>query len=131
MSLVTLAVFCSALSLISGILAVGKGHHWHFSIKDILAGKQNALLYIWVTFSSCFALGHLTQLTLYGIEFNWAYRDADTSRWMIIHSSIGLLLTFAHIHIVKTLNRATCTSLLECPFDKKVSNADLSLWNSK
>jgi hypothetical protein len=103
--LVIVATVASALALLSGLLAIGKGHHWDFKTKDIFSGRRNAVLYVWVTFSSIFSLAHLAQLFTYGLDYHWAYRFADTSRWMIIHTGIALLLISAHLYILRSLSR--------------------------
>lgn len=103
MFLVYLAAVCSALALISGIAAVGSGHHWHFTTKDILQGKRNAVLYVWVTFSSIFSLAHLASLTGFGLDYGWQYKDNETALWMVIHSGIAVLLIAAHLFIRRTL----------------------------
>jgi hypothetical protein len=103
MILVYMAVVCSALAFLSGIIAVGSGHDWHFTTKDIIQGKQNAVLYVWVMFSSIFSLAHLASLAIYGIENSWGYRDHDTGQWMAIHTSVGVLLIAAHLFIKRTL----------------------------
>lgn len=107
MFLVYLAAVSSALALISGIAAVGSGHHWHFTHKDIFAGKRNAVLYVWVTFSSIFSLAHLTSLTGFGLEYNWQYKDSETALWMVIHSGAAILLIAAHLFIKRTLTTGT------------------------
>lgn len=103
--LVVVATIASALALLSGLLAIGKGHHWNFSKMDILKGRRNAILYVWVTFSSIFSLAHLASLFTYGLDYHWAYRVADTGRWMLIHTGIALLLISAHAYILRSLSR--------------------------
>ena len=103
MFLVYLATICSALAFMSGIAAVGSGHDWHFTPKDIWEGKQNAVLYVWVTFSSIFSLAHLASLLIYGVQWDWTYALPESGRWMAIHSGIGLMLMTAHLFIKRTL----------------------------
>jgi hypothetical protein len=105
MPLVIMATIASAFALLSGILAIGKGGHWHFTKMDILNGRRNAILYVWVTLSSMFSLSHLSSLFTFGMEFHWAYRAADTGRWMIIHTGIAMLLISAHFYILASLSR--------------------------
>lgn len=105
MFLVYLAALCSALSFLSGIVAVGSGHHFQYTKMDILRGRRDALLYIWVMFSSMFALAHFASILGYGIEFQWGYRFPDTGRWMALHASLGLLLTTAHLFIRSDLSK--------------------------
>lgn len=99
MLLVYLAAVCSAISFLSGIVTVGSGSHFQFDRKHILHGRRDALLYVWVTFSSMFALAHCASLLDYGLTEAWGYRDADTGRWMAIHAGVGILLTSAHLFI--------------------------------
>lgn len=99
MFLVYTAAVISALSFLSGILAVGSGSHFQYQTKDILRGRRDAILYIWVTLSSIFALAHCASLLDYGITEGWGYRNADTGRWMLIHSGVGVLLTSAHLFV--------------------------------
>lgn len=100
-----MATIASAIALLSGILAIGRGGHWHFTKTDILRGRRNAILYIWVTFSSIFSMAHLASLVTYGMEYDWMYRTYDTGRWMTIHTGIAALLISAHLYILRTLSR--------------------------
>lgn len=104
MFLVYLATVCSVLSFLTGIIAVGSGSHFQFTKRHILQGRRDAILYIWVTFSSIFALAHVAVLTSNGIAYNWQYRYTDSGVWMAIHASVGLLLTFAHVFIRQDLS---------------------------
>lgn len=103
MFLVYLATICSAVAFLTGILAVGEGSHFHFSMKDILRGRRNAWLYIWVTGSSIFSIAHFASLMTFGMTFNWAYQYPDTARWMAIHAVIAFLITSAHLYIKRSL----------------------------
>lgn len=107
MLLVYLAAICSAVSFLTGIVAVGSGKHFQYSQKDILRGRRDAILYIWVTFSSIFALAHCASLLDYGLSYNWTYRTEDSGRWMAIHSGVGMLLTSAHLFIRDDLKKGT------------------------
>lgn len=106
MFLVYLAVVCSALSFLTGLYAVGSGANFQYETKHILQGRRDAILYIWVTFSSMFALAQLTSLVDYGMSADWGYGDSDTARWMVIHSGVGLLFTSAHTFIKGDLAEA-------------------------
>jgi hypothetical protein len=105
MTLVVLATIASGLALLSGIVAIGSGAHWHFTKMDIWRGRRNAILYVWVTASSIFSMAHLASLVTYGLEYHWAYRAADTHRWMSIHTAIAFLLITAHLYILRTLSK--------------------------
>lgn len=104
MFLVYLAVVCSALSFLTGIVAVGSGKEFQFQPKHLLQGRRDALLYVWVIFSSIFGMAHAASLVNYGITENWTYRFADTGLWMAIHSGVGILLTAAHLFIRQDLS---------------------------
>jgi hypothetical protein len=104
MFLVIMATVFSAIALLSGVLAIGSGDHWHFSKMDIWRGRRNAVLYIWVTFSTIFSMAHCASLVEYGTRYHWLYRDYDTGRWMCIHGAIALMLISAHIYILRTLS---------------------------
>ncbi len=99
MFLVYLAAVCSAMSFITGILTVGSGAHFQYDKRHILQGRRDAILYVWVTFSSMFALAHCASLLDYGLSSNWGYQQPAIGRWMAIHSGVGLLLTSAHLFI--------------------------------
>lgn len=105
MFLVYLATVCSALSFLTGIITVGSGSHFQYDTKHIFQGRRDAILYIWVVFSSMFALAHCASLIDYGIVESWGYRNTDTGRWMAIHSGVGVLLTGAHLFIRQDLGR--------------------------
>lgn len=97
------ATLC-ALALASGLLAVGKGTHFTYKIKDIWEGRQSAWLYIWVTGSTIFSLAHFVVLVDYGRENHWMYSNARTPTWMLLHSGMSLLLTSAHFFIKRKLH---------------------------
>lgn len=110
MTLVYVALCSSLLSFITGIVTVGGGSHFAYSKADILRGRRDAILYIWVTFSSIFALAHCASLFTYGVEYDWGYRHGDTARWMAIHTGVGVLLTSAHLFIRGDLKKGTSCS---------------------
>lgn len=103
MFLVYLAAFCAAASFLSGIVVIGSGEAFQYSKRDILRGRRDAILYIWVILSSMFSIAHFASLVDFGITYDWGYRSADTGRWMVIHSCIGLLLTSAHVFLHQDL----------------------------
>ena len=102
--LVELATIASAIALVSGIAAVGNGHRFNYETKDILAGRADAVLYVWVTLSSIFALAHLSALVSFGLRFHWHNRDDTTTLWMLLHTGIAMLLTSAHFYIKHELS---------------------------
>lgn len=106
MFLVYLAVICSAMSVITGIAVVGNGDNFGYTRRDILRGRRDAWLYIWITFSTIFGLAHCGALLDYGFTYNWDYRNFDTGMWMAIHSGVGLLLTTAHLFLHSELKRS-------------------------
>lgn len=103
MFLVYLAAVCSALSFLTGIVAIGSGKEFQYDVKHLWQGRRDAILYAWVMFSSMFALAHFASLLDYGIVQNWGYRESDTGRWMVIHAGVGALLTSAHLFIRQDL----------------------------
>lgn len=111
MFLVYLAAFCSALSFLTGILAVGSGVHFQFNKIDLIRGRRDAWLYVWVTFSSMFALAHCASLLDYGLTHNWSYQTSDIGRWMAVHSGVGVLLTTAHLFIRGDLKQSSSESI--------------------
>lgn len=104
MFLVYLAVVCSALSFFTGIVIIGSGKEFQYEPKHLWQGRRDAVLYVWVIFSSMFALAHCASLLDYGIVEGWGYRAHDTGRWMAIHSGVGALLTTAHLFIRQDLS---------------------------
>ena len=107
MLLVKIAAISSLISFLTGIMVVGSGSHFQFSKKDILRGRRDAWLYIWIIFSSIFALLHFTSLINYGLVYDWQYRTYDTGLWMCIHTGVGMLLTAAHLFIHGDLKKGT------------------------
>lgn len=89
----------SSLAAITGILAVGSGRHWGFSVTDYFRGKRNSILYLWVTASTIFSICHSGALLQYGLPIT------GTVAWMILHSSIGILLIAAHLFVRSTLSK--------------------------
>lgn len=106
--LVAVATLASAVALISGIAAVGDGDRFAYNNKDILSGRKDAILYIWVTISSIFSMAHLAVLLKYGLTYHWGFKSADTPVWMCIHTGIAMLLTSAHFYIKSELHDPTC-----------------------
>jgi hypothetical protein len=103
--LVGLATLLSAVSFLSGIAAVGSGRHFQFRTRDIFLGRQNALLYVWVIFSSIFSMGHCTALLRFGLTWHWMWKDGETGMWMALHSFIAALLIAAHFYIKRNLGK--------------------------
>lgn len=101
--LVMLATICSLFALISGIAVIGNGKHWQYEPADLVLGKVNAWLYIWVTFSTIFSLGHFVTLLDYGLTFEWGYRHVETEWWMVLHTGVGFLFSTAHIGLNRYL----------------------------
>ena len=110
-----LAALCSALAVLSGIAAVGSGNHWHFTCKDILKGRLNAVLYIWVIFSTVFSLAHFAALSTFSLEYGPLYEDTDTTIWMTIHSGFAFLMIAAHFLVRRKLTDGICDEYLWGP----------------
>lgn len=102
MVMVVIAAVCSLLAVFSGIAAIGSGRHWKFSNKDIIRGKRNAVLYVWVTLSTVFSLAHSTSIVEYGLHPKWG-TTSDIQFWFFLHATIGLLLCCAHAYIYWSL----------------------------
>lgn len=112
MTVVVLAAILSLIALITGIAAVGKGSNWNFKPKDILQGRRNAIIYVWVTFSSIFSLFHTAANFGYILDPVWG-TGPGIQMWFWLHATVGLLLTGAHAIIHFTLIR---DNLLETYF---------------
>lgn len=117
-TLIILAIVMTSLSAFSGILAIGSGRHWNFTVGDYFRGKRNAILYLWVVSSSIFSICHSGTIIEYGANHQWAYAMPGDGKWMAIHSIVGLLLTFAHMFVASTLS-------------KEVGPVDKYLWGSR
>lgn len=102
--LVLAAIFFSALAFLSGIAVIGSGQHFQYTVRDLFRGRDNALLYAWITGSTAFSLAHLTVLMDYGFQYHFGYRDAQTPIWMTLHALVGLLFVAAHLYIRSSLN---------------------------
>jgi hypothetical protein len=102
--LTLVAIFFSALAFLSGIAVVGSGRHFHYSIRDLLQGRDNALLYVWITASTAFSMVHFTVLMDYGFHYHFGYKDAESPIWMAIHAAVGALFVMAHAYIRAALN---------------------------
>lgn len=103
--MVLLAIIMNVLAALTGIIAVGGGRHWRFTVVDYFRGKRNALLYLWVTGSTIFSLTLSGALISYALRFHWQLRDADAYRWMVIHAVMGVLLILAHLFVATTLSK--------------------------
>lgn len=102
--LTVLAVLCAGLAFITGILVIGDGHHFQYAKMDILRGRDNAVLYIWVTLSTMFSMIHFAVLMEFGFRWDFGYQDAETPVWMGIHSAVGILFVLAHSYVRWALN---------------------------
>lgn len=102
MALVVLAAICSVLALVTGFAAVGNGRHFEFHWKDILGGKRNAILYVWVTLSTVFSLAQTTSTVGYVIDPRLGTGTLIVA-WSITHALFGILLTAAHAYIYLSL----------------------------
>lgn len=102
MGMVVFAAVCSVIALLTGIAAIGSGRHWQFTNKDILKGKRNAILYVWVTASSMFSLAHSTATIGYAIDPKFGV-GPDIQFWFAIHATVGVLLSVAHFYIYRSL----------------------------
>lgn len=111
------AVIMTALSALTGILAVGSGRHWHFGVADYFRGKRNAILYLWVIASTIFSICHSGFLVEYGMLKQWVTAAPDL-KWLIIHSCAGFLLSCAHLFVASTLS-------------KEVGPVDKYLWGKR
>ena len=103
--MIALVVLLTSMAAISGFLAVGSGRHWHFHVTDYFRGKRNSILYLWVVCSTIFSILHSGFLVEYGVTGNWGLIVPGDLKWMFIHSTVGILLTFAHIFVATTLNK--------------------------
>ena len=111
MFLVFLAVISSAVSFLTGIIAVGSGQHFQYEWRDILSGRRDALLYVWVTFSSIFALVQTAAFINYSITYHGRCHEPDQAVWMVLHAGLALLLTFAHLFIRGDLQKGQANSI--------------------
>jgi hypothetical protein len=98
MGVVIVACVLSLVALCSGILAIGSGARWQFRTSDIRKGRKNALLYVWVTFSTMFSLAHTAACIQYALLPTWG-TGPGIQMWFSLHATIGLLLTSAHLFI--------------------------------
>lgn len=102
--LTLVAIFFSALAFLSGIAVIGSGRHFDYTVRDLLHGRDNALLYLWITGSTAFSLAHLTVLMDFGFHYHFGYKDASTPVWMALHAAVGVLFVMAHAYIRSALN---------------------------
>lgn len=100
-----LAILFSLLALISGLLVVGCGRHFQYTLGDIVRGRDNALLYMWVTASTMISMVHLTMLMDFGFAYNFGDKDAETAKWMILHAGMSLLFILGHLIVKRVLSR--------------------------
>lgn len=98
MGVVILATILSFIALCTGIFAVGSGSRWDYDRKDILKGRKNAVLYVWVTFSTMFSLAHTAACFQYVLTPEWG-TDAPIQMWFALHAAMAMILSTAHIYI--------------------------------
>lgn len=97
--LIALAVFASLVSLASGLAAVGDGTRFNYESNDILQGRKDAILYVWVACSTVFALAHCAALLDYGLASGWVVQSASSVKWLWLHTALASLLTAAHVFV--------------------------------
>lgn len=95
MAVTLVAAVLSLFAFASGIAAVGSGSKWHYEPRDILAGKTNALLYVWVTLSSVYSLVHTTALFSQVINPGAGFTSEGITR-LVLDCTISFLLIAAH-----------------------------------
>lgn len=100
-----LAILLSALALASGLMVVGSGKHFTYRLGDLLKGRENALLYMWVTASTMISMVHLTMLMEFGFKYNFGDKDAETSKWMLLHGAMSAMFIAAHLIVKRVLIR--------------------------
>lgn len=104
MSIVAMAAIASALALVSGVAAVGDGSHYDYLPSEIIKGRRDAVLYVWVALSTAFSLTHMIALTLYGFSHGWSVLGSDETLMMWMHTGTSLLLTGGHLYIKSELH---------------------------
>jgi hypothetical protein len=97
--MIALALACSLLALISGLLAIGSGVDFHFTPRDILRGRENALAYVWVVCSTIFTIAHTAVLGFWALLNGLFYVGPHTNMWMPLHAGMGILFFTAHLFI--------------------------------
>lgn len=112
MGVVILATLLSLFAFFSGIAAIGSGSKWKYDRKDILKGRKNAVLYVWVTLSSMFSVAHTAACAQYILMPIWG-TGPEIQMWFALHAVIGVLLTSAHlfIHRIMKVDGASDTYL--------------------
>ena len=107
MSLVAVSTIFAMIAVLSGIMAVGNGKHWDFTVADYFRGKRNAILFLWVISSTIFSILHAGAQMDYGIRYDWGYPDSDQWHfyWFCLHAIMSMLLTGAHIFVASTLSK--------------------------
>lgn len=98
MGVIILATLLSLLAFFTGIFAVGSGSRWQYKRKDILKGRKNAVLYVWITFSSMFSAAHTAACGQYLLTPIWG-TGPEIQMWFALHALIGVLLSVAHLLI--------------------------------
>lgn len=98
------AAFFSALAFLSGIVVIGDGRHFQFTKRDILRGRTNALLYIWIAVSTMLCMIHLTMLVGYVLINNFGYLNPADRIWFVIHGAFGVVFLAAHLYIRRELS---------------------------
>ncbi len=91
-----LPLFINLLALVTGVLAIGEGTRWNFSIPQLFHGDKLAMIYCWVICSTSFSMVHfialLTSAPIIGMEPGSLY-------WVVSHTLIGCFFTSAHVFI--------------------------------
>lgn len=98
LTIVWVAFFASLCAVFSGIKVVGSGTDWEFTPRDILWGRENALTYLWVTFSTIFSICHAGMIGIWiYIEGPQKWGTDLAPIWFSLHAAMGALFTAIHI----------------------------------
>jgi hypothetical protein len=109
-----IAMGMAITSLVSGLLAVGSGKQWGYSLRDLLFLRLDALLYVGVVFTTIWSIYHATMLGIYASSSRAEeIGPAMHIAWMTMHIAISTFLVMLHAYVGLTLRDPVIVACLK------------------
>ncbi len=103
MLLLSLAVLAGITGLVSGLMVVGNGSKFEYTPNDLLNGKVNALLYIWVCISTILSMLHMIAISGFVFGADKTTSGGDITIALLANLAAGVLFTASHLYIKRRL----------------------------
>ena len=104
MTIVAMATIASAVALASGLAVVGDGQRFQYKPSDILKGRRDAILYVWLALTTAFSLARVAILSVYGLKHSWSVHGTAENTILWVQIGTALLITAGHLYIKHELH---------------------------